>query len=78
MVTVRLFAKLKDLVRADSLEVPVEGPISVIELVEDLFPDLSGVAKLLKDRQALIAVNHETASWDTVVQDGDEIALMPP
>ena len=78
MVTVRLFAKLKDLVKAESLEVPVKGPISVNELIEDLFPDLSGVAKLLKDRQALIAVNHETASWDTVVRDGDEVALMPP
>lgn len=44
--------------------------------VASLWSQVSGGAPL--PPQVLLAVNHEYASPDTLVRDGDEVAFLPP
>ena len=75
-VTVRLFARLRDI--AGAAELPREvGPGATIgtvwqQLVAD-FPDLARY-----ERSISTAVNADYARMDHAVGDGDEVAFLPP
>ena len=77
MITVKLFALLKDKAGRDELHIDA-GPGTVSELLEAVsrgYPALSG---MISGNRILIAVNREFARGDAMVKDGDEVALMPP
>ena len=78
MVTVRLFARLKDLAKRETLTLSVNRPVPLKRFIEGLSPSLPEVVSLVKEKRVLIAVNQEVATEETVIRDGDEIALMPP
>jgi molybdopterin converting factor subunit 1 len=75
-VTIRLFARLRDIAGAAELPRDV-GPGATIgtvwqQLVRE-FPDLAGY-----ERSVSSAVNADYARMDHAVQDGDEVAFLPP
>jgi molybdopterin converting factor subunit 1 len=75
-VTVRLFARLTDIVGANEIRRDV-GPDATIggvwrEIVGE-FPDLANY-----ERSISCAVNADYARMSDPVQDGDEIAFLPP
>lgn len=73
---VRLFARFRDAIGAESVAVPLPGPRTAFALrrqLTELYPDLCG----LLERSA-IAVNGEFADDDTPVTPNDEVALLPP
>jgi molybdopterin converting factor subunit 1 len=75
-VWVRLFARFRDAIGAESVAVPLPGPRTAAALrrqMGELYPDLAG----LLERSA-IAVNGEFANDDTPVTPDDEVALLPP
>jgi MoaE-MoaD fusion protein len=78
MVTVRLFAGLRERAGKEIVDLPWEGTMTVARLLERLSPFLPDAAALMRDRRVLIAVNLESADNETLVRDGDEVALMPP
>ena len=75
-VTVRLFARLRDIAGAAELpkEIPAGSTIGTVwrQLVGD-FPELSPY-----ERSISSAVNADYARMDDLVHDGDEIAFLPP
>ena len=75
-LTVRLFARAKDLAGADVARVDLRDGASVTELRDALARRVPGLAGLL-DRSAL-AVNGEFAAADRALAAGDEVALLPP
>jgi molybdopterin converting factor subunit 1 len=75
-VQVRLFARFRDAIGAESVAVPLPGPKTAAALrrqMSELYPDLIA----LLERSA-IAVNGEFANDDTAVKPDDEVALLPP
>ena len=75
-VTVLFFSVLRDLTGTDRLGWEVAAPASLGGLVAEIalrYPDLAGW-----DSRLLLAVNGEYAGRDTLLANGDEIALMPP
>jgi molybdopterin converting factor subunit 1 len=75
-VTVRLFARLRDIAGAAELRRDV-GPGATIgtvwrQLVQD-FPELAPYEKSIST-----AVNADYARMDETVADGDEVAFLPP
>jgi molybdopterin converting factor subunit 1 len=75
-VTVRLFARLRDIAGSAELARDV-GPGATIgsvwrQLVEE-FPDLERY-----ERSISTAVNADYARMDQAVHDGDEVAFLPP
>jgi molybdopterin converting factor subunit 1 len=75
-VTVRLFARLRDIAGAAELnrEVPAGATIAAVwqQLVSE-FPELAGY-----ERSMSAAVNADYARMDHPVADGDEVAFLPP
>jgi molybdopterin synthase catalytic subunit/molybdopterin converting factor small subunit len=77
MITVRLFALLKD--KAGTGEVSIDlsaGTVAdVLRLVAEQHP---GLADILACGKILVSVNQEFSRPDAPVTDRDEVALMPP
>jgi molybdopterin converting factor subunit 1 len=75
-ITVRLFARLRDLTGAGELrrEAPDNATVGVVwaALVRD-YPAIAPYAESMS-----CAVNAEYARMTTALRDGDEVAFLPP
>jgi molybdopterin converting factor subunit 1 len=75
-VTVRLFARLRDITGSPELSRDVTSGATVGSVWRGLvseFPDLASY-----ERSISAAVNADYARMDQVVGEGDEIAFLPP
>ena len=79
MITVKLFGMTKSLAdNQASLTLALgkhQSVKNVVELVNKRYPK---IGELIYKKKILVSVNQEIAHEDTKVQDGDEIALLPP
>ena len=76
MVTIRLFASLRDKAGISSLELAAESETTASNIFRDLtqrFPALAPHRDIV-----LVAVNEEYAKMGSRVCDGDEVAFFPP
>jgi molybdopterin converting factor subunit 1 len=70
-----LFAAYRDLLGTHELEFELPPGSTVAELIEQVL-DRAGDGRL--PTTIVVAVNQEYAGPGTVLQDGDEVALIPP
>ena len=75
-VTVRLFARLKDLAGAGELTRDVPAPATVESMWGALVSDIPAMRDY--ERAMSVAVNAEYARMHARVREGDEVAFMPP
>jgi MoaE-MoaD fusion protein len=74
-VTVRLFARLREIAAADAL--PVEVDVATVAAIRAALSSRLPAAAGLVARSA-VAVNGEYAAEDQPVTAADEVALIPP
>jgi molybdopterin converting factor subunit 1 len=75
-VTIKLFARMREVVGASTLEREVIDNATVADVMHTLqseFPQLAEVAL-----RTIVSVNKEFADNKTYVSDGDEVAFFPP
>ena len=75
-IAVRFFARYAELAGCSSSAVNVETPATVADViarVREVFPGTRGLPP-----KPLAAVNRRQAKLDAVVNEGDEVALLPP
>lgn len=75
-VTVRLFARLRDIAGAAELAREVAPGATIGSVWSDLvreFPELAPYARTISS-----AVNADYARMDRALDDGDEVAFLPP
>jgi molybdopterin synthase catalytic subunit len=77
MITVKLFAILKDKTGRGEVSVDFRGG-TVSELLAQVSREYPEIADVLTCGRILASVNQEFVRPDAVVKDGDEVALMPP
>ena len=79
MITVKLFGMTKALAENQSSLTLALGKNqsvkNVVELVNKRYPK---IGELIYKKKILVSVNQEIAHEDTKVQEGDEVALLPP
>ena len=75
-VTVRLFARLRELAGSGELVREVASGATVREVWESLIVDHPSIAPYAESMSC--AVNADYARLTTPVRDGDEIAFLPP
>ncbi len=79
MITLKLFGLLKSLTQNQAeVQVPLNGGGTVADLIRVLDRDYPQVAELVHKKKVLISVNQDIAHPETVVNEGDEVALLPP
>jgi len=77
MITVKLFAMLRDKAGTSELILP-ECPATVGDLIRRVGDRCPGIKDLLACGRILISVNQEIVNQDALLKDGDEVGLMPP
>lgn len=75
-VTVRLFARLRDLAGAGELVRELPGPATVQAVWNSLVAEMPALVEY--ERTMSVAVNAEYARMAAPVNDGDEVAFLPP
>ena len=75
-VTVRLFARLRDLAGAGELVRDVPGPATVQTIWKSLVSEFPALAEY--ERSMSVAVNTDYSRMTATVNDGDEVAFLPP
>jgi sulfur-carrier protein len=75
-VTVRLFARLKDLAGAGELVRDVPAPATVQTVWAALVSEMPTLREY--EKAMSVAVNAEYARMAAPVNDGDEVAFLPP
>jgi molybdopterin converting factor small subunit len=74
-VTVLLFASYADALGRSAVELPLPEGATVRDVVADL-GRLAGPGRL--PAAPVVAINQSYASYDQVVRQGDELAVIPP
>ena len=77
MVTIKLFAILKDKAGRDELRIELDAG-TVSDLLKQIAREVPTLSDMISRGSILVSVNHELARQDSAVRDGDEVALMPP
>ncbi len=78
-ITVRYFALLRERMGCDSEVLSLEDAGPTVGCVRGLLADrVPALGAFLRGGTLLVAVNREYAAVDTVLRDGDEVALFPP
>jgi len=75
-VTVRLFARLRDLAGAGELVREVPAPATVKSVWQTLVEEIPTLQDY--ERTMSVAVNADYAKMSAAVAEGDEVAFMPP
>jgi molybdopterin synthase catalytic subunit len=77
MITVKLFALLKEKAGSGELRIP-GNPATVGELLREVSRRCPALADIVSQGRLMISVNKEFAKEDARLKDGDEVGLMPP
>jgi molybdopterin converting factor subunit 1 len=75
-ITVRLFARLRDIAGAPELARDVAPGSTIGDVWRSLADDFPELARY--ERSVSSAVNADYAKMDRVLSDGDEVAFLPP
>jgi molybdopterin converting factor subunit 1 len=75
-VTVRLFARLRDLAGSGELVRDVANPATVETVWQSLVDEMPDLRAY--ERTMSVAVNADYAKMSAKVRDGDEVAFLPP
>ena len=75
-VTVRLFARLRDLAGSGELVRDVTGPATVQTVWKGLVSEIPALQDY--ERTMSVAVNADYSKMSAAVSDGDEVAFLPP
>ncbi len=79
MISVRLFGMTKMLAGNQSaLSVNVADGRQVKDLIGAIETGFPAIGELIHKKKVLVSVNQEIAHEETVIKDGDEVALLPP
>lgn len=78
MVKVLFFAQLRELLGTENLSLDIGRPMTVAELTNHLANQGEKWKKSLLTSRTLVAVNHEMAMPETLVNLEDEVAYFPP
>jgi molybdopterin converting factor subunit 1 len=73
-VHVRLFASYREAAGTNRLDTPLPRDAHVRDLLAVLAPSVPALTRA----PGLVAVNHSYVNPETVLHDGDEVALIPP
>lgn len=78
MITVKFFAVFREKSGQGEFSLKFEQPLTVKELIEKLKTELPKISGILSEIKPMIAVNQEFANENTIINDDDEVAIIPP
>jgi len=79
MLSIVFFAQTREIIGQGEFSLPFQPAFNNLEAIRSHLATTNDKWDLALTRDKLIvAVNQEMSPWDTVINDGDEIAFFPP
>lgn len=78
MITVKYFATLKKMAGKEEDQFDLGRNTTVRNLSEVIGKTLPEIGKMIREKKVMISVNYDVVSIDALINDGDEVALLPP
>ncbi len=78
MVTVKYFASLRQIAGKEEEPFDLNGETTLEQLADIIAATQPQIGAMVKEKKVAISVNHDIVPLETLVRDGDEIALLPP
>lgn len=78
MITVKYFANLKQIAGKDEDQFDISEGTTLEQLSELIGQSVPQLGAMVREKKVMISVNYDMVPLDTVVRDGDEVALLPP
>ena len=78
MVTVKYFANLKQMAGKDEDQFDISEGTTLEQLSDLIGRSVPQLGNMVREKKVMISINYDVVPLDTVVKDGDEVALLPP
>jgi sulfur-carrier protein len=78
MVTVKYFANLKQMAGKDEDQFDINEGTTLEQLSDLIKQSVPQLGDMVREKKVMISVNYDVVPLDTVLKNGDEIALLPP
>ncbi len=78
MVTVKYFANLKQMAGKDEDQFEINEGTTLEQLSDLIKQSVPKLGDMVREKKVMISVNYDVVPLDTVLKNGDEIALLPP
>ena len=78
MVTVKYFANLKQMAGKDEDQFDVKEGTTLEQLSDLIKQSVPQLGDMVREKKVMISVNYDVVPLDTVLKNGDEVALLPP
>ena len=78
MITVQYYASLRQIAGKEEEQFDLSGETTLAKLADIIAATQPKIGEMLKEKKVAVSVNLDIVSLDTVVRDGDELALLPP
>ena len=78
MITIKYFASLREVTGKESDELTISDCMKLQELCLQLEKSQPEIVEMIRQKNVMVAINQEMATMDSLIRDGDEIALLPP
>jgi len=79
MIRVVLFASIRETLGINSLDLDIEAPITIPEVITHLATTMGPAwADALEEESILVAVNQTMTDYSASLEAGDELAFFPP
>lgn len=75
-IKVKFFASYREALGKDQIDVETEEETNISGLLNIIKRDHPELGNLIEP--VIVSVNREYASYDTIIKEGDEVALLPP
>lgn len=78
MIKVLFFARLREQLSTDSLQIPLSENMTTEHIRQQLANTDDLWAKVMAADSILVAVNQQITDWSHNINEGDEVAFFPP
>ena len=78
MVTVKYFANLKQMAGKDEDQFEINEGTTLEQLSDLIKKSVPQLGDMVREKKVMISVNYDVVPLDTMLKNGDEVALLPP
>ena len=78
MITVKYFASLRLIAGKDEDQFNMGSETTLINLTNEISKTAPIIGEMILGKKVMVSVNLDVASLESIIRDGDEIALLPP
>jgi len=78
MITVKYFASLRSIAGKEEDQFNMGSETTLINLTHEISKTTPIIGEMILDKKVMVSVNLVVVSLESIIRDGDEIALLPP